>query len=43
MKLRKIIIITMIILIVISVNSQCFAKYVFQYTNKAAEITIKNN
>jgi len=43
MKLKKVIISILIMLISISINSQSYAKYVFEYTTKAAEITIINN
>lgn len=42
MKFKKIIISIVIILFIISINSRCSAKYVFEWTNKAAEITINN-
>lgn len=43
MKLKKIILLILIMLVTISINSQCSAKYVFECTKKAAEITIINN
>ena len=43
MKLKKIIISILIMFMTISINSQSYAKYVFEYTKKAAEITIINN
>lgn len=42
MKFKKIIISILIMSVIISTNSKCFAKYVFEYTKKAAEIIIKN-
>lgn len=42
MKFKKIIISILIMSSMISINSYCYAKYVFEYTTKAAEITIKN-
>lgn len=43
MKLRKIILIILLMLININISTQSYAKYVFQYTKKAAEIMIINN
>lgn len=43
MKLKKVIILMLIMLMAISINYQCYAKYVFEYTTKVAEITIINN
>jgi len=40
MKLKKIIISILIIITIISINAKCSAKYVFEYTKKAAEIYI---
>ena len=42
MKLKKLIISMLIILIIISINSVSLAKYVFEHTIKAVEITINN-
>lgn len=42
MKFKKLIISTLIIITIISIQSQCFAKYVFECTKIAAQITIKN-
>ena len=42
MKLNKTIISILIMLIIISIELKSFAKYVFEYTEKAIEITIKN-
>lgn len=41
MKFKKIIIL-LIVIAIISINSQCDAKYVIEYTKKAVEITIIN-
>lgn len=38
--MKKIIISIILMIVLISIHSQCFAKYVFEYTKKAAEITI---
>ena len=43
MKLKKLIILTLIVFIASSKNSKCLAKYVFEDIIKAAEITIINN
>ena len=43
MKLKKLIAIILIVFLIISANNNCFAKYVFEYTKKAAEIVIGNN
>lgn len=43
MKLKKVIVLILIMLVMISINSKSYAKYVFEYTKKAAEITIINN
>lgn len=42
MKSKKLIISILIILMIVSINSFAFAKYVFEYTIKVAEITINN-
>lgn len=42
MKLKKIIISTLIICIIISIDSVSYAKYVFEVTKKAVEITINS-
>lgn len=42
MKLIKTIILILIIFIMISINSHSYAKYVFEYIEKAAEISINN-
>lgn len=42
MKFKKIIISILTMCLIISVHSYCYAKYVFEYITKAAEITIKN-
>lgn len=42
MKLKKIIISIFIILGIVNINSESSAKYVIEYTKKAAEIVIKN-
>ena len=42
MNTKKIIISILIMFIIININSNCYAKYVIEYTKKAAEITIKN-
>jgi len=42
MKSKKLIISILIMLIIISINSISFAKYVFEHTIKAAEILINN-
>lgn len=42
MKFKKIIISILIMFIIININSHCLAKYVFEYTKKAAEISINN-
>lgn len=42
MKFKKIIISILLMITIISINSQCFAKYVFEYNIIAAEITINN-
>lgn len=43
MRFKKVIISVLVAFIIISVNSQCYAKYVFEYTMKAVEIEITNN
>lgn len=43
MKLKKIGISILVMLSIINVKSQSYAKYVFEYTTKVAEITIINN
>lgn len=43
MKLKKMIISILIMFTLISLNSLSYAKYVIEYTKKAAEITIINN
>jgi len=43
MKFKKVIAVILIAFFIISANSKCFAKYVFEYTKKAAEITVINN
>lgn len=40
MKFKKIIVLILIMFIVISINNKSSAKYVIEYTIKAAEITI---
>lgn len=42
MKFKKIIVSILIMLIAISINTESSAKYVFECTKKAAEITIIN-
>ena len=42
MKFKKIIISILIMVAIISIHSQSLAKYVFECTKIAAEITIKN-
>ena len=42
MKFKKVAISILIMIAIISVQSQSMAKYVFEYTKIAAEITIKN-
>lgn len=42
MKFRKLIIVIVILLSIININYSCYAKYVFEYTEKAAEIIINN-
>lgn len=42
MKFKKVIISILIMIAIINIHSQSFAKYVFEYTKIAAEITIKN-
>ena len=42
MKFKKIIMSILIIFIIININSHCSAKYVFEYTQTAAEISINN-
>lgn len=42
MKFKKVVISILIMIAIISIDSQSFAKYVFECTKKAAEITIKN-
>ena len=41
MKIRTILLLILIIEI-IAINKQCYAKYVFEHITKAAEITINN-
>ena len=41
MKLKKLIISILIMITIISINSKSSAKYVYEVTKKAAEITIK--
>ena len=43
MKFKRMIILLLIIFFITSINVKCFAKYVFEYTKKAAEITVINN
>jgi len=43
MKGKRIIALILIIFLTISINCKSLAKYVFEYTIKAAEITIINN
>ena len=40
MKLKKIIVSIILMFFIMSINSQCFAKYIFEYNIKAAEIMI---
>lgn len=40
MNLKKVIISILLMFAIICINSQCFAKYVFEYNIIAAEITI---
>ena len=42
MKLKNMIILIIVMITIISINSQSYAKYVFECTKKAAEITINN-
>lgn len=42
MKFNKIVISLLIMIAIVSIHSQSSAKYVFECTKKAAEITIKN-
>lgn len=41
MKFKKLVISILIMIVIISIHSQSCAKYVFECTNKAAEIEIK--
>jgi len=43
MKLKKVIIYALIMLIIVNANCKTYAKYVFEYTKKAAEVTIIYN
>ena len=43
MKSKKVIISMLIICLILNINSQIYAKYVYEYTKTVAEITIKNN
>ena len=42
MRFKKLIISILMMLIIININSIALAKYVFEYTSKAAEITINH-
>lgn len=42
MKLKKMILSILLMMGMISINSRCFAKYVFEYNIIAAKITINN-
>ena len=41
MKFKKVILPILIMLLIININGKCYAKYVFEYTIKAAEISIR--
>ena len=42
MKFKKVILSIIIMLLIIGINAKSYAKYVFEYTMKAAEVSINS-